>query len=537
MQHLQKPLRLLCLLWLLGCGLAFSASAQSWAWANSVGAGSGNATAVDSAGNVYVTGSFKGTVTFGSTTLTSVGKKDIFVAKLDPTGTYQWVQHAGGADDDGGTAIAVDRHGDVYVTGYFLDRATFGSTILLGGNVDLFVMRLAPDGSYQWAINVVSQLGNEIGWGIAVDAQGDLRVTGSISGTLNIGGTVVTGEMFVGKLTPGSIWQWAVGVNCTSYSGVAGVVVDRNGDSYFAGYFSDTLQVDNFTFRSAGTSDGFVAKVSPTGSWQWAVVVGSSQIDEIHGIGMDGAGDVYVTGEFMGTVAFDTVSVSSSGSTDVFVAKISQAGNWQWAAQAGGAASDRGSAITVDSSGNSYLTGAIGGSARFGTTNLPGSGSNGDSDLFVAALAADGVWLRAEGVGGSGNDMGQGLALAPNGALLVTGKYNSSSIILGPTRLTNPVVNADAILLARLEQFTVGLAEEGGDFALDIYPNPAHSAVRLQGLPPHVTTIELVDLLGRTVKTWPVKLGASTVELALGSLTPGWYLVRAGQRVRRLVVE
>src|SRR5207249_1525382 len=87
------------------------------AWAKDFG-GSNSAArslATDSLGNVYVTGSFQGAGIFGSTTLTSAGGNDVYAAKLDTNGIFQWAVNAGGSKDDAGTGIAVDSSGDVYV--------------------------------------------------------------------------------------------------------------------------------------------------------------------------------------------------------------------------------------------------------------------------------------------------------------------------------------------------------------------------------------------------------------------------------------
>jgi hypothetical protein len=86
--------------------------------------------AVDGAGAVYLTGSFSGTLSFnpaGGANLTSAGGNDIFVTKLDTNGAFQWAVSAGGTGDDSGNAIAVDSFGDVYVTGSIgAGTATFG---------------------------------------------------------------------------------------------------------------------------------------------------------------------------------------------------------------------------------------------------------------------------------------------------------------------------------------------------------------------------------------------------------------------------
>ena len=99
--------------------------------------------AVDASGNVYITGYFNDTATFGTTSKTSAGSADIFVAKYSNAGSLQWVQTAGGTSYDLGNGITVDASSNVYITGYFNGTATFGATSKTSaGSADIFVARL-----------------------------------------------------------------------------------------------------------------------------------------------------------------------------------------------------------------------------------------------------------------------------------------------------------------------------------------------------------------------------------------------------------
>ena len=118
----------------------------NWLWAKqAMGTYSnyGNDIAVDANGNSYVTGYFWGNATFGTTTLTSSGQYDIFVAKMDSNGNWLWAKQAGGTSYDDGYSIAVDDNGNSYVTGYFKSNATFGTTTLTSGGIyDIFVAKI-----------------------------------------------------------------------------------------------------------------------------------------------------------------------------------------------------------------------------------------------------------------------------------------------------------------------------------------------------------------------------------------------------------
>jgi len=122
------------------------AQAPDWLWANKAGGNDddvGWSIAIDDAGYSYVTGCFDGTVTFGSTTLTGSGGFDIFVAKMDSNGNWLWAKKAGGNDYDVTYTISIDNTGNSYVTGIFRGTATFGSTTLTNiGFTNIFVAKL-----------------------------------------------------------------------------------------------------------------------------------------------------------------------------------------------------------------------------------------------------------------------------------------------------------------------------------------------------------------------------------------------------------
>lgn len=153
---------------------------RSWSWAVSAG-GPGDdrawGIAIDSSGNAYVTGHFTGQATFGNTSLSSWGD-DIFVAKLSSNGSWLWAVDAGGAATERGYGIAFDSSGNVYINGFFGGTATFGSTSLTSdGQSDAFIAKLTSNGSWQWAVKAGGPE-NEWTLGIAIDSSNNAIVTG-----------------------------------------------------------------------------------------------------------------------------------------------------------------------------------------------------------------------------------------------------------------------------------------------------------------------------------------------------------------------
>jgi uncharacterized repeat protein (TIGR01451 family) len=398
----------------------------SFVWSRQIGgagAERGQGIAVDGAGNVYVTGFFQGgPVDFdpgpGIAGRTGTGSgREIFVLKLDTGGAFQWVQHVAGNGSshwDEGLAIAVDSSdASVYVTGYFeggpvdFDPGPGTSNLTSGGGEDIFILQLAAsDGSFGWAAQAVG-LGNhdDRGQGIAVDSAGDLYVTGFFMGQVGFGATDLTPQgkdAFVVKLSSGGAFEWAGqfgGSSSSDYDEGKGIAVDGAGSVYVTGFFEGTADFDpgpgTSNLTSSGLEDVFVAKLASSGAYAWARRIGNSNTDQGRDIAVDGAGNVYVTGDFQGTVDFDpgpgSVNLASDGSgKDLFVVRLSSSGSFAWARRVGKSGTDRGQAIAADSTGGDHIAGFF---QNIAVDFDPGAGiailnSAGGDDIYLLKLDA-----------------------------------------------------------------------------------------------------------------------------------------------------
>jgi hypothetical protein len=356
----------------------------------------GASIAVDGSGNCYVTGQFGGSATFGNTTVVSSGSEDVFIAKYDATGAVLWVKQAGGTSSDEGYDIAVDNSGNSYVTGYFSGSATFGSTILTGsGSADIFIAKYNAVGTMLWASQAGGTSG-DYGQGIAVDGSGNSYVTGHFFGSVTLGSVTLasigSADIFVAKYDGSGTVLWAKQSGGTTPDVSDGIAVDGNSNSYITGYFRGSATFGNTTLSSSGDADIFIAKYDASGTVLWAKRAGGTIGDDIgKDISIDSSGNSYVTGYFSGSATLGSVTLVSSGSYDIFIAKYGASGTLHWAQQAGGTSDDYSNSIDVDDSGNSYLSGYFNGSgtssgsATFGSTTLVSSGS---VDIFIAKLNA-----------------------------------------------------------------------------------------------------------------------------------------------------
>jgi len=374
-------------------------SAQSAYWWDNIGSTGtvcGMEIAIDDSLNTYVAGYFAGTLTFYSTVLVSAGNIDIFVAKYDVNGDWQWAVRAGGTLLEYLVGMSVDSSGKVYVTGSFQGTASFGTnSVVSNGSYDIFVAKLDNNGDWIWAVGA-GGLDFDMGTCIVNDNSGNVYVTGKYQTSALIGSNLTSAgidDIFVAKLTGSGQWQWSVSAGGIGSDQSTDIVADNNGNCCITGYFQNQADFGTNSIVSQGNRDVFIAKINSTGTWQWAVGAGGTENEEAGSIAMDANGSCYVTGYFQGTVQFGATTLISlsTGTSDIFVSKIGPAGIWQWAKSCGGYNSDFGEGIGVDNDGNLYITGTYINAANFGEFDEI---SLSDSHvMFVAKMSSGGNWL------------------------------------------------------------------------------------------------------------------------------------------------
>jgi hypothetical protein len=414
-----------------------------WEWAVEGGGYTldyGYCVAADSSGNCYVIGKFFDTAVFGTTTLTSYGTMDIFVAKLDNQGAWQWAVNAGGPKSDEGFGIAVDEEGNSYITGLFYWYAYFGDTNLssLGGisDPDVFVAKLDTNGNWQWAVRGGGYIG-DAGYGIAVDDSGNSYVTGHFMWSAYFGSFYLTSQgsadVFVVKLDPNGNYQWAVSGGGSLADYVCDIAVDSDGNTYITGDFEGSAIFGADTLTSLGNVDVFIAKIDSDGNWVWARSGGSSSIERGYDIALDSGDNAYVTGVFMASITFGTITLFGQGSWDVYVVKLDSTGTWQWAVSVGSSSTEGAWGIAVDHNDNPFICGVFGGVVIIGESTIISQDSH---DVFVATLDNTGTWQWAISAGGTNWDEGYALTSDNSGSIYVTGYFDGSAQFGNTTLVT-----------------------------------------------------------------------------------------------------
>ncbi|HUL43758.1 MAG TPA: SBBP repeat-containing protein [Bacteroidota bacterium] len=360
--------------------------------------------ATDASGDIYLTGSFQSaSITFGFTTLTnaSPGTADFFIAKYAPSGYSLWALSAGGSADDAGTAVSPDANGNVYAAGNFSSSAiTFGSTTLTNagsvGGCDLFLVKFGPTGSVLWATNA-GGISNDYAYALGTDASGDVYMTGGFaSPSITFGSTTLTKvactDFYLVKYAPTGSVLWVRGVGGQNNEVGYGIALDPSGNIYVAGYFgSPTVVFGSTTLTNAGSagwSDVLLVKYNPAGTCLWATSTGGAAEDVATSIGVDGSGNIYISGYYSSSsISFGSTTLINGGNYDMFLAKYGPSGNPVWAKGAPGSAFESSTGTAVDPSGDVYICGTFTStSMSFGNSTLTNSGSN---DGFLAKFPGD----------------------------------------------------------------------------------------------------------------------------------------------------
>lgn len=153
---------------------------------------SGDAVAIDAFGNIVVAGTLSGTVDFGGGPLTSTGSSDVFVAKLDATGNHAWSRRFGDPDLQLLQAVAIDGSGNIIIAGGFNGTIDFGGVALVSaGERDIFVAKLDPSGNHIWSKRF-GAVGHQQAHGVAVDDNANVVLSGVITGSVDFGGSALS---------------------------------------------------------------------------------------------------------------------------------------------------------------------------------------------------------------------------------------------------------------------------------------------------------------------------------------------------------
>lgn len=300
--------------------------------------------AIDATGNIYASGTFRGTAVFGSLSLISASSNanfydDIFLVKYNLSGTEQWVRKAGGNSHDAGRKVAINGN-DVYLTGMYVSPADFGGNIITGNNQsDGFVAKYDLNGTFQSVFRTQATAGyNNVINDIGFDNAGNQYITGNYAYSASFGnGITLTpnlndfGNFFVAKFDNVGIAQWAKQSTGNGEEEGRSIAVDASGNVYVAGNYTISPSFEGYLLVPSpnNNKDIFYAKYSSGGELQWLKKSGGEYDESVNAVAVDGFGNIYATGFFKGISFFDEQYLQSfnysnvnPSSEDIFLLRI-----------------------------------------------------------------------------------------------------------------------------------------------------------------------------------------------------------------------
>lgn len=483
----------------------------------------------------------------GTSNLTAAGAQDVFVSKVDQNGQLVWAVKVGGSGIDLGNEIAFDAAGNVFVAGSFEGTVDFdpgaGTANLTSQTAaSSFILKLNASGTYAWAKTIGSNLGTSAE-GLTVSAGGVVHVGGNFAGTADLdpgAGTttaITTGniDVYLVELDSSGDFNWGIDFGSSGLDGCAALAEDANGSIYMTGYFVNTCDFDptaSTTSLSATGNDAFVTKYNSNGNLTWASKLGGGGTDGAADMLVDAGGKVYTCGYFDGTCDFDpgngTVNFTAgTGISDGFVSCLNANGSYSWAAQLGGPSVDVAQSICIDASGNIYTTGRFSGTADFDPSGTTSSlTSAGVEDVFVSKLSASGAFVSAHKFGGVSNDNGLAIYWNSDNSICVSGYFNSSTDVdPQPSAWTLTSLGQDDGYLVKFTQSGVGIEESSAHNSLFAFPNPTAGWVTISGVDvSNGGTVGVLTIAGEVLKQEQLVPG-ELIMLDLSGYAAGAYVV------------
>jgi hypothetical protein len=385
----------------------------------------GHRVAAGATGDVYVAGTFEGSIDLGAGTLASQGATDVFVAKLDGSGATLWSVAFGNALAQETFGLTVRSDGNVVVSGSFEGAVDFGDGVLTSaGDSDGFVVALDPASGAHICSSRVGGPGYDVVSDVAAEDDGDTDIIGMFGATATLGEIALVGagqrDIFYARLTgcepfigagfggTGDDYGWSI---AAVPDGVV-MGMDSNGTMDFGGG----------PLTSAGMDDVFLARIGHDGGHVWSYSAGDAETQWAPRLAATADGFV-AAGSFMGTLGTDPDVLTSAGSMDVYVARVGGDGVPVWGLRFGDEGWQSPESVAVDARGRVLLTGSTSGVIDLGGGPLPWGGAE---DLWMAVLDGDGDHLWSFAAGDEAYQSGMGIAADPTGGFFVTGLFEGT---------------------------------------------------------------------------------------------------------------
>ncbi len=353
------------------------------------GAGSefGVGLAASPSGDVIVTGYYSGTVNFGGSDLIAMsGDQNAFLLKLSgASGSHIWSRSYG--DEMGGQqgwAVATDVAGNIAFAGQFNGPTDFGGgTIATAAGWSIFLMGVDANGNHTFSRGFGTAASSQnFCRSVDVSSTGDIVISGRVEGgAVDFGGgsrTLGGGrDAYVAQFNSAGGYEWDVVFGDAAEQQARRVAYDSSNRVIVASWFLGSANLGCGAITSTGGTDLMLARLSTTGTCDWSISYGGGGDQFVDALSVDATDRIVVGGFFSGNANLGGAVLSSSGSTDLFMAKYSNAGAHLWSKRFGDSGTQVGVGVATDGVNNSYFVGHFDGSITSGASTLTANGRDG----------------------------------------------------------------------------------------------------------------------------------------------------------------
>ncbi len=362
-------------------------------WLKQLGDGNDNGgiirVAVDTLDNVVIAGELSSSIDFGGGIKAAAGPADMFVAKYDKLGTYQWAKTFGDAAYQTARALTVDSANNIVIAGNFSGTVDFTTSTIVNATTSPhgFIAKFDASGTNMWSKAFVDGMGFMAGFssalGVAVDPSNPniIFATGIFGKSISLGGSTFSSngmdDIFLAKFDGAGVHQWSQQFGSTQEDSPTSIGIAKSGNVAISGAYSSTIAFGgaNLTVPAPLASpDGFVAVFDTAGAPVWSKGFGGSAGAPNNLITFDAAENMFVAGGAQGDIDFGAGSLTHAGGYDVFLVKFDSSGAVAWNKIFGDAKDQIAKTVAVDlTSGDVVLAGLVDGSVSFGLPPLTGS--------------------------------------------------------------------------------------------------------------------------------------------------------------------
>ncbi len=387
----------------------------------------GTAIDLDAQNNIVIVGRATGTVDFGGGGLTCLTNSDMYYAKYDPNGAYLGAKVFGTAGSHDALDVAVDNAGGIIIVGRIAGTIDFGGGTLtaVGASNDAVLVKLTSAGAHVFS-KVFGDDQDQAIHAVAVDAANNIFVTGRMVGTADFGGGVLTSaglrDIFVAKFDSAGNHVWSKRFGAAADDTPNDLTVDGAGNVYVVGNFNGTVDFGGGALIGTGGMEAFIAKFDTNGNHLWSKRFGDAADQTITAVAAAGA-NVVVSGVAQGVIDFGGGALTSAGNYDVVLAKFNGMGTYQWQKIFGDASDQIARGVSIDAGGNIAVSGRFNGAIDFGAGNIP---SLGNSDTFVAKFQTNGQLIFTNTGGDPSDQVASNVIIDSLGNTVAVGSFTST---------------------------------------------------------------------------------------------------------------